>query len=216
MKATALEFSPFGVNTYILWNAAGGDAIVVDPGMMSQRECKKMKYTLEKNELTVRHILQTHCHVDHISGSSWLSKLTGAPVAAHRLEKEIVELVPQQVLRYGLRVPNLDFEDLKVDYTLEPGLRLELDGEPLIVLHTPGHSRGSISLYAPESSLVLTGDTLFWHSVGRTDLLGGSMTEQLNSISTQLLTLPKETLVAPGHGPTTTIGEEDLHNPYLH
>ena len=212
MKASAFEVNPFGESTYILWSRTGGEAFAVDPGMMTRAEEAKVGDFLKEHELSLTHILLTHCHVDHVAGVKWLVAQTGAKVMAHPLEKGVYDLLPMQTRRFGLFGLELDFD---VEFTLEEGCTLTLDGEVLKVLHTPGHSPGSVSLFAPDSALLISGDTLFLGSVGRTDFIGGDMLTELASIKNKLLTLDADTLVVPGHGPTTTIAKEAQSNPYL-
>ena len=204
--------NPFGMNCYVMWTGPGGQCIIVDPGMMSQSEKDMITSFVDGNNLTVKHILLTHCHVDHACAARWLSMRYGVPVQAGVKEDMIATLMPAQADRFGLKI---DSEPLSIDKVLAQGDEIDFAGETIQVLETPGHSPGSLSFYCPSSSVVFTGDAVFQSSIGRTDLPGGSYNVLINSIKEQILTLPAETVIAPGHGDTTTVADEKVYNPYL-
>lgn len=204
--------NPFGMNCYILWTAPGGKCIIIDPGMMMQSEKDMITGFIDGNNLTLEHILLTHCHVDHACAARWLATKYGVPVEAGANEEVIAQQLPAQAARFGLKI---DSTPLVIDRHLAQDGVINFADETIHVLETPGHSPGSLSFYCPESSLVITGDAVFQSSIGRTDLLGGSYTQLINSIKEQILSLPPDTVIAPGHGDTTTVADEKVYNPYL-
>lgn len=212
MKISRFTMNPFGMNCYILWSVPGGECIVIDPGMMLDSEREMIKSFIDGNKLTLKHILLTHCHVDHACGASWLSKHYGVEIEAGAKEEIIAENLPLQIQRFGLKI---DASPLVIDKILSEGDVITLAGEEIKVLETPGHSPGSLSFYIPDSSLILTGDVIFQSSIGRTDLPGGSFTQLINIIKTKILTLPDDTVIASGHGDTTTVADEKIYNPYI-
>ncbi len=212
MKISRFTMNPFGMNCYILWNMPGGDCIVVDPGMMLDSEKEMITSFIDGNKLTLKHILLTHCHVDHACGATWLSKHYAVEIEAGAKEDVIAENLPLQIQRFGLKIQS---SPLVFDKTLSEGDVITFAGENIKVLETPGHSPGSLSFYIPDSSVILTGDVIFQSSIGRTDLLGGSFSQLIDIIKTKILTLPPDTVIAPGHGDTTTVADEKIYNPYI-
>lgn len=212
MNISRFELNPFGENTYILWHATAKKAIVVDPGMMREDENQLIADFLERHELTLQAVILTHLHIDHVTGANWLASKYGVKILASKADEFLSASLPMQAKLFGLKI---EVPAISIDQPLKDGDELMLGDEKIIVLATPGHSPGGISLYMPDSATVITGDALFEGSIGRTDLPGGNFDRLITSIKTKLLTLPDDTVVAAGHGYTTTIGAERLHNPYL-
>ncbi|MBR6489383.1 MAG: MBL fold metallo-hydrolase [Muribaculaceae bacterium] len=212
MKISRFAMNPFGLNCYILWSGPGGECIVIDPGMMTTSEQEMITSFIEENKLTLKHLLLTHCHVDHIFSARWLATRYGVEVEAGAKEEVIAKSLPLQAARFGLKIES---EPLVIDRILAEGDVIDFAGEKIHVLETPGHSPGSLSFYCPDSSVVFTGDAVFQGSIGRTDLPGGSFSVLIDSIKTKILTLPPDTVIAPGHGDTTTVADEKVYNPYL-
>ncbi len=212
MKISRFTMNPFGMNCYILWSAPGGECIVIDPGMMLDSEREMISSFIDGNKLTVKHILLTHCHIDHACGAKWLAQRYGVEIEAGADEAVIAQSMPLQAQRFGLKI---DSTPLSIDNTLAEGDIITLAGEDIKVLETPGHSPGSLSFYFPDSEVVVTGDVIFQSSIGRTDLPGGSFSQLIDVIKTKILTLPTDTVIAPGHGDTTTVGDEKIYNPYI-
>jgi len=204
--------NPFGMNCYILWNKPGSDCIVIDPGMMMQSEKDMITSFIDGNNLKPKHVLLTHCHIDHACAAMWLAAKYGLQVEAGEKENIIAQNLPLQAQRFGLKI---DTTPLVIDHILAEGDVIDFEGEEIRVFETPGHSPGSLSFYCPSSSVVFTGDAVFQGSIGRTDLIGGSFNMLIDSIKTKILTLPPDTVIVPGHGDTTTVGEEMSYNPYL-
>jgi hydroxyacylglutathione hydrolase len=218
------EILPVGMlqcNCSILGDPETREAIVIDPG----DEVDRILAVIAKYDLKVRAILNTHAHIDHVGGLRKLHEATSAPVFMHREDLELYRRLDVQAQWLGVRPPAMT----EVDQFLREGDTVRWGGYEARVLHTPGHTPGSISLYVPleeaagqrmagkagEAPWLFAGDTLFAGSIGRTDLWGGSMPAILNSIREKVLALPDETIVFPGHGPATTVGEERETNPFL-
>jgi glyoxylase-like metal-dependent hydrolase (beta-lactamase superfamily II) len=204
------EILPVGVlrcNCSILGDEITREAIVVDPG----DEIEDIERILEKHGLKVTAIVITHAHIDHVAGAKTLKEKTGAPVYLNLNDTELLNALDQQARWLQVETP----ERVDVDTDARDAVSLKLGANDLQVMHTPGHTQGSISLYLPQQSKLIAGDTLFRDSIGRTDLPGGDGRQILSSIKTRLLVLPDETVVIPGHGPSTTIGRERERNPFL-
>lgn len=213
MKIQRFEFNLFGVNTYVIFDVPSKEAAIVDPGMTDSRECEAIDSFISLNKLTVKYLINTHAHIDHLFGDQYISKKYGVGVAASTDDLLLSSRIAEQARMFNLRTDMP--AEIKIDIPLKDGDRLMLGNEPIDILAVPGHSPGSIALYCPESKFVVTGDALFRLSIGRTDLPGGNHQQLLDSISRKLLTLPPDTTVYPGHGPSTTIADELCHNPFL-
>jgi hydroxyacylglutathione hydrolase len=205
-----LESFPVGYlrcNCTILGDELTHEAVVVDPG----DNIPEILSRLEKHGLTLRQIVITHAHIDHIGGAAQLKKATGAPVLLNQNDLGMLNMMEIQAGWLGVPTP----EVAPPDASAEDGLSVGLPGLRAEVLHTPGHTPGSICLLFAKQDLLLAGDTLFAGSIGRTDLPGGDGRQILRSLRDRLLVLPDSTRVVPGHGEETTIGEERQSNPFL-
>ena len=202
-----LIVGPLQCNCSILGDEVSREAIVVDPG----DDISRIVSTLEQHRLTVKQIIVTHAHIDHIAGAQRLKKLTGAPILYNQSDLPLVKLMDIQAGWLGIPTP----EVAPPDANLEDGQIVSIAGLTGSILHTPGHTEGSVCLYLPDQTLLLAGDTLFSGSIGRTDLPGGNSGKLLQSIHNSLLTLPEDVIVIPGHGPKTSIGVEKESNPFL-
>jgi len=202
-----LAVGPLQCNCSILGDEVSREAIVVDPG----DELPRILHLLAKHQLTVKQIVVTHAHIDHIAGAHRLREITGAPILYNQRDLPLVAMMDQQAAWIGCATPTVSGPD----ESLEDGDVVGIANLAAEVIHTPGHTEGSLCLYVPEHHLLLAGDTLFAGSIGRTDLPGGSTGKLLASIRDRLLPLPDGTLVIPGHGESTTIGVERRSNPFL-
>jgi hydroxyacylglutathione hydrolase len=198
---------PLHCNCTILGDEVTREAMVVDPG----DNIPEILSRLQKHGLTLRQIIVTHAHIDHVGGAALLRKSTGAPVVMNQRDLELLGMMEMQAGWLGIPTPQV----APPDASAEDGLTVGLATLPAQVLHTPGHTPGSICLLLPDHDLLLAGDTLFAGSIGRTDLPGGDGRQILRSLRERLLALPDSTRVLPGHGPETTIGEERQSNPFL-
>jgi hydroxyacylglutathione hydrolase len=204
------EILPVGLlqcNCSIFGDEASKEAIVVDPGA----DLDQIERVLQKHQLSVKAIVVTHAHIDHVAGAQELKRKTGAPVYLNGNDEELLSALDLQAQWLGVPPP----EKVDVDTNASEGTSLSLGSTDFHVMHTPGHTQGSISLFIPQQNTLIAGDTLFRDSIGRTDLPGGNTRQILSSIKTRLLVLPEETIVVPGHGPKTTIGREKERNPFL-
>ena len=214
MNLKAFTFNSFGVNGFVLSNDAG-DAILIDPSAGSEQEEQALARYIETNHLTVRHLLNTHLHLDHVLGNAFVAKTYGVQPEAHEEDAFMLDLQEEQSEMFGLplRKPSPALGNY-----LAEGDTVEIDGIKLQVIHVAGHSPGGIAFFCENPGevngqknvppLLFPGDILFAGSRGRSDLFGGDEEALVSGIKSKLLTLPKETVVFPGHGPMTTIGDE--------
>jgi hydroxyacylglutathione hydrolase len=198
---------PLQCNCTILADEQTREAIVIDPG----DEVARIHHRLIALGLKLKQILVTHAHIDHVGGALRLKRLTGAPILLNENDLTLLNMMETQAAWLGVATP----ETAAPDESLAEGQRVGLASYPAHVLHTPGHTQGSVCLHFAPLNMVITGDTLFAGSIGRTDLPGGDAHQILSSIHARLLTLPDETKVLPGHGPVTTIAAERRSNPFL-
>jgi glyoxylase-like metal-dependent hydrolase (beta-lactamase superfamily II) len=202
-----LQVGMLRCNCSIFGDEQTREAIVVDPG----DKIGEIQAVLERHGLRVKAIVITHAHIDHIGGAQKLKKATGAPVYLNANDQELYDTIEMQAQWLGMPVP----ERTEIDVQARDGDSLKLGESEFHVLHTPGHTQGSISLFIPSEEKLIAGDTLFRDSIGRTDLPGGDGRQILFSIRDKLLVLPDETVVVPGHGASTTIARERERNPFL-
>ena len=205
-----IETFPVGqlqCNCTILGDEATSEAIVIDPG----DEVGRIHRRVTELGLKVKQILVTHAHIDHVGGALKLKRLTGAPILLNENDLALLDMMEEQAGWLGIETP----ETAPPDENLADGLRVGLESTPAQVIHTPGHTQGSVCLHFAPMKLLIAGDTLFAGSIGRTDLPGGNSEQILESIESRLLALPDETRVLPGHGPMTSIGAERRKNPFL-
>ena len=210
IQIQAFPFNPFSENTYILYNE-NKEAFIVDPGNFTDEETAKLKKFIADQELTVKNILLTHAHIDHVLGLQWAFDTYEVPVLMHALEQEIMDRNPMDANRFGFFFK--PFQG-KISY-LSENETISLGKEEFKILHLPGHSPGSIAFYHAGQKLMVSGDVLFEGSIGRTDLYKGNAEELLSSIRTKLFVLEDDTKVYNGHGNPTTIGFERAHNPFF-
>lgn len=204
-------FNPFGENTYLIYDETK-QCVIIDPGCSSSSEEDRLFGFIDSHQLKPLMVINTHGHVDHVVGNNVVKRRYGIPVAAHSDTHYDFTQAKRQAVWLGFQ-PVGDIDQPDVD--LEDDQEIKVGEGVLEVICTPGHAKGSISLYAPVEGWVFTGDALFCRSVGRTDLPGGDFDELHESIRSRLFTLPNETEVFSGHGETTTIGEEKDFNPYV-
>ncbi len=212
MKVTRFGFSLFGINTYIVEDDKTEDCAVIDPGMIDAEEEEVLVGYIERRGLKVKHVINTHLHVDHAIGDKFVRDQYKVPVSGHKADEPLGKRMREQAAMFGM---NEKVNNVSLTSCLNDGDVIKIGEGRLKVLHVPGHSPGSIALYDPEGGYVLSGDALFSGSVGRTDLPGGSMPQLISSITDKLLSLPDDTIVYPGHGPATTIGNEKKYNQFL-
>jgi hydroxyacylglutathione hydrolase len=202
-----LPVGPLRCNCSVIGDEATHEAMVIDPG----DDISKIVALLHKHNLKVKQNVITHAHIDHVGGAMKLRALTGAPILLNENDYALLKMLDVQAAWLGMAAPDA----VEIDQSLTQGDSLTAGSLVATVLHTPGHTEGSICLYFPAEKKLIAGDTLFAGNIGRTDLPGGSMAKILASLKGKLMELPDETLVVPGHGSLTTIGDERELNPYL-
>lgn len=202
-----LAVGPLQCNCSIVGDETSREALVIDPG----DDVGDVLSILQKHGLKLKQIVVTHAHIDHVGGAMKLKAKTGAPILLNQNDHALLKVLDVQASWLGMRPP----EPVVVDHSLTDGDNLTVGGITADVLHTPGHTEGSICLYFPAHRKLIAGDTLFAGSIGRTDLPGGSYEKIISSLHDRVLALPDETVVVPGHGPLTSIGEERETNPFL-
>lgn len=212
MKISRFTVNPFGVNSYVMWDADTLEAAIVDPGMADEAERKALDSFIERQGLKPVHLINTHMHLDHIFGNLYVKEKYGLDIKAHPADDFLGRSLEDQTTRFHLPIKATN---QGLDVELHDGDRLYLGTEPIDIISVPGHSPGSVALYCPESGFVITGDALFRGSIGRTDLPMGDYPTLIAAIRDRLLTLPPDTVVLPGHGPESTIGQEKSSNPYI-
>jgi len=198
---------PLACNCTLIGDEDAHEAVVIDPG----DEIGRIHRRLNELGLTLKQILITHAHIDHVGGALELKRLTGAPIFLNENDLPLLKMMDSQAGWLGITTP----DTAPPDEALADGLVVGLARYPALVLHTPGHTQGSVCLHFASQKLLIAGDTLFAGSIGRTDLPGGNFDQILDSICSRLLVLPDETEVLPGHGPVTTIGQERKSNPFV-
>ena len=210
MKCMIHEIIPVGplqCNCSIIGDDATREAMVIDPG----DDIEDIQALIKKHNLQVKQIVITHAHIDHVGGAMKLRAATGAPILLNQNDYALLKMLDVQATWIGVPTPG----KVEIDRSITTGESVAAGSHTAQILHTPGHTEGSICLYfAPEKKLI-AGDTLFAGSIGRTDLPGGSIQKILRSLHDTVLSLPDETVVVPGHGRLTTIGEERHSNPFL-
>lgn len=202
-----LPVGPLQCNCSVIGDEASREAIVIDPG----DDIQNVLALVRKHQLQVKQIVITHAHIDHVGGAMKLRAATGAPILLNQNDYALLKMLDVQAAWIGVATP----ERVEIDQNLAHADTVKAGSLAAQVLHTPGHTEGSVCLYFPAEKKLIAGDTLFAGSIGRTDLPGGSYEKILHSLHQRVLALPDETVVVPGHGPVTTIGEERESNPFL-
>ena len=210
LQIKRFEFNLIGENTYLLYDETK-EAAIIDCGAFSNEEKTLLKDFISQNQLSLKHLLNTHLHLDHSFGNKFIYDTYGIAPEYHRMEEEM-PCLQKQAARFGI---NLEESNLEAARYLEDGDIISFGNSELEAILIPGHSPASLCFYSKENAVVFTADVLFEESIGRSDLWGGNHQQLVSGIKSKLLTLPEDTIVCSGHGPETTIKNEILNNPYL-
>ncbi len=205
-------FNPVDVNCYVV-SDSNGEGVVIDCGAFDKSEFNDLQQYVESNKIALRHALQTHMHFDHVFGLDYLYNRYGLKPECHAEEAKIYEGNPRLAMELcGAQLP---LPTVEMGNFLNDGQTITLGNLELKVMHTPGHTPGGLCFYCHSEGILFSGDTLFQGSIGRTDTPFGNWREEIESVNNKLLTLPPETVVYPGHGPSTTVEYELRYNPYV-
>ena len=209
IQIQSFTFNPFQENSYVLFDETG-EAVVIDPGCYEKEEQTELQEFISEKKLTIKLLLNTHCHIDHVLGNTFVKNLYKVPFLIHPDEMKVLKAVPSYSSNYGFPL----YSETLPDGELKEGESVNFGNSSLEVIFLPGHSPGHVGFYEPKQNFIIAGDVLFYHSIGRTDLPGGNFETLISSIQKKLFNLSDEVVVHPGHGVATTIGEEKINNPF--
>lgn len=210
ISVQSFTFNEFQENTYVVYDETQ-ECVIIDPGCSTVSERDELKKFIENHKLKPVHLLNTHCHIDHILGNKFIAETYGLKLTAHKKEAQVLAVGQATAAMY------------QIAYDLSPDIEIFLDEgdtvtfgqSSLEVVFTPGHSPASITFISKEDKICISGDVLFQGSIGRTDLPGGNFETLIRAIKAKIFTLSEATLVYPGHGPHTTVGYEKRTNPFF-
>jgi glyoxylase-like metal-dependent hydrolase (beta-lactamase superfamily II) len=209
MNIKTFVFNSFQVNTYLIHN--NNEAIIIDPACYSEEEKRSLLEYVDKMKLSVKMAINTHAHVDHILGNAFVKETFNCLLYAHKDSEMYFKQAPSYASVFGLDASDIGLPD----ENLQEGQQMNFGETSFQVIYSPGHAEGSICLYFAKENILFSGDVLFKEGIGRSDLPGGNHDLLIQNIESKLFTLPAETTVYPGHGPSTTIGEEKENNPFF-
>lgn len=210
LQIKSFTFNPFMENTYVLYDESK-EAVIFDPGCYEKHEQLELDRFIEEEGLIVKHLINTHCHIDHVLGNAYIKRKYKVPLHIHKNDLPVLKSVAAYAPNYGFAA----YEEADADFYLSEKDKLKFGNTIMDILFVPGHAPGHLVFYHEPTGICIAGDTLFQGSIGRTDLPGGDHHTLINAIKQQMFTLPEETKVYPGHGPMTTIGIEKVHNPFV-
>ncbi len=202
-----LPVGPLQCNCSVIGDESTHEGLVIDPG----DNIEDVVSIVRKHNLQIKQIVITHAHIDHVGGAMQLRAATGAPILLNQNDYALLKMLDAQAAWIGVAPPGR----VEIDHSVAQADSIKTGSLSADVIHTPGHTEGSICLYFPAEKKLIAGDTLFAGSIGRTDLPGGSFEKIIRSLHDKVLELPDDTVVIPGHGPLTTIGDERQSNPFL-
>ena len=211
LKIKRFTFSPFLENTYVIWDDENNKAAVIDPGFLSENEENEFAEFIKNENLKLEYLINTHCHIDHVFGNSFVKNKYNIPYYAPEKDVFLLDMLPTLAKEYGIQMK----------YSPNPGHYITEESDLKIgnikvkFLFTPGHTPGEYCIYFENEKKCITGDVLFKEGIGRTDLWGGNYSTLINSIENKLLSLPDDVEIFPGHGESSSIGHEKKHNPFL-
>ncbi len=211
MQVKKFTFNPWQENSYLLYDETG-ECAFLDMGCTSDEDYKELDDFIEDKSLTVKYIINTHLHIDHILGNYKLKKAYNVPVLAHENDEFLLENAETFAEQIGFKLQN---PPPAIDKYIDEGDELSIGDFKLQMFHIPGHTPGSLVFYNAKDGILLSGDVIFYESIGRTDLIYGNHSALIKGITSKILRLPDDTVVYPGHGPKTTIEHEKCSNPFL-
>lgn len=203
-------YNSFQENTYVVYDNSKS-CVIIDPGCYTEADRNELVSFITNMELKPKYLINTHCHIDHIFGNQFIANKYGIPLMLHNNELPLLRNANIAADLYGMNYEEFELNTRELNEDDE----IQFGNTTLKVMLTPGHSQGSISLYNQADEFVIVGDVIFLRSIGRYDLPGGDLDQLMNSINQKILTLPDEVTIYPGHGPTTTVGFEKHHNPFV-
>ena len=210
IKVNSFQFNPFQENTYLLHDETR-EAVIIDAGCYDKEEREELISFIEINNLKVVKLINTHSHIDHVLGCAFVKEYYNVQLGIHKLDEPTLRSVKVYAPTYGF----VHYEDATADYFIEEGEKIKFGNSELEVLFVPGHAPGHIAFLNREQKLCISGDVLFHRSIGRTDLPGGDFNTLIKSIKEKIFPLGNDMVVHPGHGPSTTVGDEIKNNPFL-
>ena len=211
MKIETMVFNVFGENTFIVWDEATLEALIIDPGCSLPEEEAELKGFIEGKNLKLKYIINTHCHIDHIFGNAYVKGNFNAEFLAPRGDLFLLDLMIEQASEFGVTLKPSPMPDSFITESLQ----IKLGENEIKFISTPGHTPDGYCVYVENEKICFTGDTLFNEGIGRTDLWGGNFSDLMASIKRKLFLLPDDVVIYPGHGETSTIGHEKNNNPFL-
>jgi hydroxyacylglutathione hydrolase len=203
-------FNAFSENTYVVFDETS-EGVIIDPGCYSREEQQELSSFIENHSIKVKFILNTHCHIDHVLGNNFVKEKYKAPLLLHKIEDPQLRAVKNYAPIYGFE----GYRETEPDQFIDEKDTITFGNTKWNILFLPGHSPGHIGFYDGKEQILFSGDVLFQHSIGRTDLPGGNFDTLIKSIHQNLFSLPDKVVVYCGHGPSTTIGEEKISNPFV-
>jgi hydroxyacylglutathione hydrolase len=203
-------FNPFEENTYILYDETN-ECVIIDAGCSDRNENAEISEYISQNSLKPVRLLNTHCHIDHILGNAFMTEFTGLMPESHQDDTFLIHSAKEQGQMFGLEIDNPPFPVAFLDESTP----VSFGNSSLNIIHVPGHSPGHIAFFSKPDNILFPGDIIFKASIGRTDLPGGNHQQLITNITNKILTLHESTIIYPGHGPQTTVGEEKSSNPFL-
>lgn len=211
MEIKAFHFNPFIENTYVLYDETR-EAVLIDCGCLTYDEQMELKQFVDAQQLSIKHLLNTHLHIDHSFGNAWAAKTWNILPEAHKADEFMIKQVQMQAQLFGIYE---HIEPQPLGNYLDETDTIHFGNNTLQILHVPGHSAGSICFYSQKDKVLMVGDVLFRGSIGRTDLPGGNYYQLIENIQSKLMKLPDDTVIYSGHGLCTSIGQERTSNPFI-
>lgn len=212
MKVARFTVNPFAENTYIIWDEKTKEGAIIDPGMSNDNEFNAIDKYIESNNINLTHLLITHLHLDHVIGCSYITEKYGLSPEGANGENILESNLSKQATYFGM---NIEIAPITLKGNLNDNSVIKIGEEDIQVFTIPGHSPAGLAFYAPTSAFLIPGDIIFQQSIGRTDLPGGNYNSLIDGIKSKLLTLPENTEIYPGHGGSTTVGDEKRLNSFL-